>query len=170
MRAANAVMKEMIDMAGLMRSGGRISAIATLAVMASACSSITNHRGYINDEVLIAAIEPGLDNKQSVRGTLGEPTLTSEFGEPVWYYISSRTKQAPFTRPRIDAHSVLAVHFDAAGNVAATERTGMDQVVRLDPNGDETPTLGRHRGFLEDLFGNIGTVGAGGLGGAGAGS
>ncbi len=36
----------------------------------------------------------------------------------------------------------------------------MDQVVYLTPDGDETPTLGRERGFLEDLFGNIGTVNA----------
>ncbi|RIV88350.1 outer membrane protein assembly factor BamE [Aurantiacibacter xanthus] len=144
--------------------------VATLAVLASACSSITNHRGYIVDETLVASVAPGLDNKQSVRGTLGEPTMISEFGDPVWYYISSRTKQAPFTRPRIDGHTVLAVHFDPAGNVTAAERTGMEQVVRLNPERDKTPTLGRHRGFLEDLFGNIGTVGAGGLGGGGAGS
>jgi hypothetical protein len=39
-------------------------------------------------------------------------------------------------------------------------------VVYLDPNGDKTPTLGRERGFLEDLFGNIGQVGGAGLGGA----
>jgi len=95
--------------------------------------------------------------------------MMSQFGEPVWYYISSRTEQAPFTRPRIEEHSVLAVRFDPAGNVVSADRTGMENVVRLDPESDETPTLGRERGFLEDLFGNIGTVGAAGLGGQGAG-
>tara|TARA_A100001391_G_scaffold1033_2_gene1400 strand:- start:828 stop:1301 length:474 start_codon:yes stop_codon:yes gene_type:complete len=157
-------------MAGLMRAGGKIGMVAALAVLASACSTITNHRGYIIDETLLASVAPGLDNKQSVRGTLGEPTMISEFGDPIWYYISSRTEQAPFTRPRIEDHTVFAIHFDPAGTVTAADRTGMNQVVRLDPESDETPTLGRHRGFLEDLFGNIGTVGAGGLGGAGAGS
>ena len=39
-------------------------------------------------------------------------------------------------------------------------RSGMEQVVQIDPDGDKTPTLGRERSFLEDLFGNIGTVGA----------
>ena len=34
----------------------------------------------------------------------------------------------------------------------------------LQPDGDKTPTLGRERGFLEDLFGNIGQVGAAGVG------
>ena len=33
------------------------------------------------------------------------------------------------------------------------------------PTATETPTLGRERSFLEDLFGNIGAVGAPGTGG-----
>ena len=143
----------------------RGSAAVALAVALAGCSSINNHRGYIVDETLYAAIQPGLDNQQSVRGTLGQPTMVSQFGEPVWYYISSRTSQAPFRQPKIRTHSVLQVHFDEAGNVVATERSGMDQVARITPDGEVTPTLGRERGFLEDLFGNIGTVGTMGGGG-----
>ena len=148
----------------------RQAGVMTAAALALAgCSSITNHRGYINDEVLIASVQPGLDNQQSVRGTLGQPTLTSQFGEPVWYYISSRTEQAPFRQPRIDEHSVLAVYFDEDGNVVSTNRTGMEQVARISPDSEETPTLGRERSFLEDLFGNIGTVGTAMPGGGGRG-
>ena len=143
-------------------SAGKLVAGAALAALALAgCSSITNHRGYITDEVLISSVQPGLDNQQSVRGTLGQPTLVSQFGDPVWYYISSRTQQAPFSQPEIDEHTVLAVYFDEAGNVVSTNRSGMEQVAQIDPDGAETPTLGRERGFLEDLFGNIGTVGTG---------
>lgn len=149
------------------RTGLRILSGLGLVMLASGCSSIQNQRGYLVDEVLVAAVQPGLDNRELVQGTLGRPTLTSQFGDPVWYYVSSRTEQAPFTRPRIAAHTVLAVHFDPAGNVLAAERTGMDKVVRLDPDGNETPTLGRNRSFLQDLFGNIGQVGAAGLGGQG---
>ena len=130
---------------------------------------LTGHRGYIADEVLLRAVQPGIDNQQSVERTLGRPSFISQFGEPVWYYISSTTSQRPFTTPRIAAHTVLAVRFDEAGNVSAVDRTGLDQVAYLSPEDDETPTLGRERGFLEDLFGNIGQVGAGGVG-AGAGT
>ena len=145
----------------------RVLALLGAGALASGCTSIVEHRGYLMDEVLVSAIEPGLDNQQSVRGTLGQPTLTNQFGDPVWYYVSSRTAQKPFNTPDIAAHSVLAVRFDSAGNVVSAERTGLDRVVYLSPDGDKTPTLGRDRTFLQDLFGNIGTVGAGG-GGAGA--
>ena len=147
----------------------RFGAMLGAAALLGGCSSITDHRGYITDEVLLRSVQPGIDNRTSVERTLGRPSFVSQFGEPVWYYISSTTSQRPFTTPRIAAHTVLAVRFDEAGNVSAVDRTGLDQVAYLSPEDDETPTLGRERGFLEDLFGNIGQVGAGGVG-AGAGT
>ena len=144
--------------------------LATTALLAAgvslgACSSIRESRGYIVDPVLVASVQPGIDNQRSVEMTLGRPTFTSQFGEPTWYYVSSTTGRKPFVRPTIQAHQVLAVQFDANGNVSSAERSGLDKVVYLTPDGGETPTLGRERGFLEDLFGNIGTVGGPGMGG-----
>ena len=137
------------------------------ALATSGCGTIRESRGYVVDQLLVEAVQPGIDNRQSVEATLGRPTFESQFGEPTWYYVSSVTGRRPFVRPRIRTHQVLAVRFDAAGNVIATDSSGMDDVVFLTPDGDKTPTLGRERGFLEDLFGNIGTVGAPGAGGAG---
>lgn len=140
-----------------------------LALGASGCTSIREARGYIDDERLMGLVQPGIDNEQSVQSTLGRPTFTSQFGPETWYYVSSLTGRKPFVRPKIQAHSVLAVRFDSDGNVISADRSGIDQVVYLTPDGDETPTLGRERTFLEDLFGNIGTVGAPGAGAAGGG-
>lgn len=145
--------------------------IAGAATLLPGCTAISESRGYILDPLLTDAVQPRIDNQQSVESTLGRPTFTSQFGTPTWYYVSSFTGQRPFNRPRIRTHSVLAVQFDAQGRVAKVERSGIEKVVFLDPNGNKTPTLGRERGFLEDLFGNIGQVGGGGLpGGAPAGS
>ena len=54
---------------------------------------------------------------------------------------------------------MLHVRFDANGNVERVERTGLDLVANIRPTNDETPTLGRNRSLLEELFGNIGAVG-----------
>jgi outer membrane protein assembly factor BamE (lipoprotein component of BamABCDE complex) len=78
------------------------------------------------------------------------------------------TRQGAFARPRTTEQTAIRVRFDAAGNVVGVDRTGVDKVVRLDPSNRKTPTLGRERSFLEDLFGNIGAVGAPGTGGGGA--
>ena len=154
-------------MVGINRNAALLGALA----LVSGCTSVVDHRGYIADPVLLQSVHPGIDNRQSVEGTLGRPTFTSQFGEPVWYYVSSITRQKPFASPRISNHTVLAVRFDQAGNVISAERSGLEQVARINPENDETPTLGRDRSFFEDLFGNIGQVGtgAGAAGGGGQG-
>jgi outer membrane protein assembly factor BamE (lipoprotein component of BamABCDE complex) len=156
--------------AGVTHSGrNRLRAavlLAAVTMVLPACSAIRESRGYIVDPLLTDAIQPRIDNQQSVEGTLGRPTFTSQFGTPTWYYVSSITGQRPFNRPRIRIHNVLAVKFDENGRVADVSRSGIENVVFLDPNGNKTPTLGRERSFLEDLFGNIGQVGGAGLGGA----
>lgn len=140
----------------------KVTAGVALAAALAGCSSIKEHRGYLADNLLYNGIRAGVDNQRSVEGTLGRPTFTSQFGQPTWYYVSSTTGQRPFGRPRIEDQSVLAIRFDAAGNVAEVDRSGIERVVYLSPESDETPTLGRERSFLEDLFGNIGAVGAAG--------
>ena len=146
------------------------AALTGALVLLAGCSSIVDRRGYMIDETLVQAIQPGIDNRTSVEATLGRPSFASQFGPPTWYYVSSVTHQKPFTDPRITTHTVLAVTFDGSGNVVAADRTGLEQVVRISPERDETPTLGRERSFLQDLFGNIGQVGAAGMGGGAGGA
>lgn len=157
-----------------MRSFGQkawlsMASLGLVAVATSAlggCTSITDHRGYIIDQALVDAVQPGVDNRQSVEKTLGRPTFASQFGTQDWYYISQDVKTPPFRRPRTSDQTIYRLRFDASGNVAAIDKRGIEKVARLSPEGDKTPTLGRHRGLLEDLFGNVGTVGAGGGGSA----
>lgn len=148
---------------------GRLVLTAGLAVLASGCSSIRDHRGYMVDNALVDSVQPGVDNKLSVERTLGRPTFISEFGEPVWYYVAMDTKQSPAGRPRTYGQLVTRLRFDAAGNVLSVDKRGMEKVVRLSPDGHKTPTLGKQRSFIEDLFGNIGSVGAPGMGSGGGG-
>ena len=144
-----------------MKAFGRIGLVAVLAAVSLAgCTTIKEKRGYLADAVLLDSVQPGLDNKESVERALGRPTFSSHYGEESWYYVSSDTRQKPFRSPKIKDHQVFTVHFDRAGNVVGIDRAGVDQVVRLDPEGDSTKTLGRERTFLQDLFGNIGAVGA----------
>lgn len=146
-----------------MRLSGRWKMLAGcalgIAALTGGCTSIKNHRGYVVDQVLLDAIQPGIDNRTSVERTLGRPTFESQFGSKDWYYVSQDTKDPAFRRPLTEDQTVLRVRFDRAGNVIAVDRKGMEQVARIDPEGDKTPTLGRERGLLEDLFGNVGSVG-----------
>lgn len=145
----------------------RNAALLGALVLVSGCSSIVDHRGYITEPTLMQTVHAGIDNQQSVQQLLGTPSFKSQFGQPTWYYVGSFTKQQPFGTPHIERHTVLAITFDKAGNVASAETSGMEKVVRIHPDSDKTPTLGRERSLLEDLFGNIGQVGAAGMGSGG---
>jgi len=146
---------------------GRILGIAVATLALGACASIKDHRGYLVDGTLLDSVMPGVDNRTSVERTLGRPTFVSQFGRQDWYYVSTNTQQKAFSRPKAKEQLLVHIVFDEKGKVTSVERTGMEQVVNIDPDGGKTPTLGRQRTFLEDLFGNIGQVGAPGGGGGG---
>lgn len=146
-----------------------LAALACTAVLLPGCAKLRSHQGYVIDADLVNAIQPGTDNRQSVLTTLGRPTLTSQFNDGEWYYVSRESRNYAFNSPAPKEQTTLRIRFDAAGNVAAVDRFGADRIVSINPSGEKTPTLGRKRSFFQDLFGNIGSVGAPGTGGPGGG-
>jgi outer membrane protein assembly factor BamE (lipoprotein component of BamABCDE complex) len=139
-------------------------AVALGAMLSAGCTRIVDHQGFLADEPLITAIQPGVDNRDSVTGTLGRPTFVGQFDPRDWYYVSRNTRQLAFNMPRPHDQIVLHIRFDANGNVESVTRTGLELVSNISPSGDKTPTLGRHRSLFEELFGNLGAVGQGGRG------
>ena len=142
------------------------SAVVAMGLVTSGCTRLRGHQGYIGDATLVTAIQPGVDNKDSVQTTLGRPTFTGQWNDNEWYYFARDTQALAFSMPKPTSQSITKVSFDQAGNVAAVTTTGMEHVAKISPNGDKTPTLGRHTSFFEEIFGNIGTVGAGGAQGS----
>jgi outer membrane protein assembly factor BamE (lipoprotein component of BamABCDE complex) len=141
----------------------RVSTAVAAGLLVSGCAGVLAHKGSVLDPQLASAIQPGVDNKASVEKLLGRPSFVGQFTPNDWYYVSRDTKQVGFRNPRVRRQTVLHVRFDQAGNVASINRTGRELVASVDPSNRQTPTLGRQRGFFDELFGNIGTVGAPGM-------
>ena len=139
---------------------------ASLPLLATAaCTRIPAHQGFISDPVLVQTVKPGVDNRDSVAGTLGRPSFVGEFDQNDWYYVSRDTRQLAYKRPRPSAQAILHVRFDPAGNVASVDTIGLEKVAMIRPERDKTPTLGRTSSFFSEIFGNIGQVGSVGKGG-----
>jgi outer membrane protein assembly factor BamE (lipoprotein component of BamABCDE complex) len=156
-------MEEMRMTASKRRAGVAATAAVALAASLSGCAEIRNHQGYVIDRTLVASVQPGVDNRESVQKTLGDPSFASQFDDTTWYYVSRSTKQFSFGTPKPVNQLTLAVHFDKGGTVTAMDRSGLEQVVSIHPVADKTPTLGRKRSLFQELFGNIGAVGAAGM-------
>ncbi|MGE0178208.1 MAG: outer membrane protein assembly factor BamE [Sphingomonas sp.] len=148
-------------MARLNRTGAILGAAAAMTLLGG-CTRIAGLQGQILDDTLIAAIQPGVDNRESVAGTIGRPSFTGQFdgAERDWYYVSRTTRQLAFQMPRPTRQTVLRIRFDASGNVERVDRTGLELAANIRPSGEETPTLGVERSLLEELFGNIGALGS----------
>ncbi|MEA3067431.1 MAG: hypothetical protein QOK41_838 [Sphingomonadales bacterium] len=140
------------------------------AVLLAGCAQTRVHKGVVIDPQLASAIQPGVDNKDSVTKQLGRPSFVGQFTPNDWYYVSRDVSQVAFRNPRVTKQTVMIVRFDPKGNVASVQRTGRELVMNVAPTGKKTPTLGRQRSFFEELFGNIGSVGAPGLPGKGGGN
>lgn len=136
----------------------KIGAALVAATLLAGCVGTRDHRGHVIDAELVSAVQVGVDNKQSVGQLLGRPTFTSEFDANDWYYVSRDTKTVAFTNPHVLDQAVLHISFDQSGNVTAVQQTGKELIAGINPVNDKTPTLGRKRTVLEDIFGNIGTV------------
>jgi outer membrane protein assembly factor BamE (lipoprotein component of BamABCDE complex) len=145
----------------------KVSTIAVAALLVAGCAVNRAHKGAVIDPQLASSIQPGVDNKASVQKLLGSPTLAGEFTPNDWYYISRDTNQLAFRNPRVVKQLVMLVRFNPAGNVASIQRTGKELVLPLNPSHRSTPTLGRKKSFLEELFNNIGSVSNGGTGAPG---
>jgi outer membrane protein assembly factor BamE (lipoprotein component of BamABCDE complex) len=147
----------------LNRTGALLGVIAA-ATLLGGCTRIVGQQGHILDSTLVAAIQPGVDNRESVAGTIGRPSFTGQFNgaERDWYYISRQTRNFGFQTPRPTTQTVLHVRFDESGTVERVNRTGLELASNISPSRQATPTLGRHRSLFEELFGNIGAVGQGG--------
>lgn len=147
------------------------AAIGPLALLGvavlSGCTSVRDHKGYIVDSTLVDTVAPGIDTRDSVYKTLGRASFESQFDKGrTWYYIAQDTRQLAFSTPHPVSQILLTVRFAANGEVASVQKTGLETLRNVSLYGKKTPVLGSNRGFLSELFGNIGTVGAGGQGGA----
>ena len=142
----------------------RAAALACGILLLPGCSVFQApvvQRGNRVTEDLIAEIVPGVQTQQDVQALLGSPTQTSTFGDPVWYYISSRTRQRPGRELAVTDQQTVVVDFDASGVVKDIRTVGEAAGRPVTMVERETPTPGNDRTLLQALFGNVGRIGPG---------
>jgi outer membrane protein assembly factor BamE (lipoprotein component of BamABCDE complex) len=143
----------------------KLSTAVAAAALVAGCAGVRAHKGAVIDTQLATAIQPGVDNKASVEKVLGRPSFTGQFSDNDWYIVSRDTRKYAFRNPSVLRQTVLHVRFDPAGNVVAVQNSGKEMIASVNPSGRKTPTLGRDRGFFDELFGNIGAMGVPGVAG-----
>lgn len=134
----------------------RSLSLATLLLVASACTPAVDTRGNMPPADVVETIKPGVTTRTQVSQILGSPSSVATFNDRTWYYIGRKTETVAFFQPELMDQQVLVVRFDDGGVVEDIEKRGMEAVRDVSPVERETPTAGHTLGFFEQLFGNIG--------------
>ncbi|HEY5071921.1 MAG TPA: outer membrane protein assembly factor BamE [Caulobacteraceae bacterium] len=128
---------------------------------ASACVPTSSYQGFQAIDQNPAEVKVGADTRASVLAKLGTPTASSTFDKDTWFYMTQVSSKTAFYHPHVTRRSIVAIAFDkGADQVTAVDTFTLKDGRVIAYNGRETPTRGRQTTFLEQLFGNIGSVSA----------
>ena len=94
--------------------------IFTLIGVLTACTPITNVQGQLSSYEKIQLIKLGKTNKNDVIDLLGTPSMTSVYGDQVWYYLTQTTETKAFFKPVVKERKIFAVIFDSKNKVINT--------------------------------------------------
>lgn len=141
----------------------RIAALTLLLTALAACSATFRNHGYMPPAEELSGIIVGVDTRDSVEGTIGEPGVGGITDASGWYYVRSTVRNFAWNAPEEIDREVLAISFTPTGTVRNIERFGLEagRVVRLSRRVTDSNTQGI--GFLRQAFGNIGNFNAGDL-------
>jgi outer membrane protein assembly factor BamE (lipoprotein component of BamABCDE complex) len=132
------------------------SAAALVLLATSACAPAIVTHGHQIEERRVAAIRPGVTSRDEVARLLGTPSSIATFDDQNWYYISQRHERANFFQQDMIGQDVVKVTFDDRGLVESVDQRGMETAMAIDPDPDQTRTLGNELSIIEQFIGNIG--------------
>jgi len=134
-----------------------------LIFLSASCSPIVENRGYVFDEKLLNQIKVNETISNDVMDILGSPSTTSAIDASIWYYIYSKAETIAFYRPNVTDRRVLVVSFGDDNKVDNLKYYGLEEGKIISYVDRTTPTRGRELTVLQQLFGNLGRLGAGSL-------
>jgi outer membrane protein assembly factor BamE (lipoprotein component of BamABCDE complex) len=130
----------------------RVLPVFVVATALCACTAVVTQRGYVPDPQAVASVTVGADTKPTVAQKLGNPSTQATFGGDTWYYISAKEEQQAFFPPQVTDRQILAVEFNAQGQVANVRRYGLQDGRVVDYVSRETPTRGKELSIIQQLF------------------
>ena len=138
-----------------------------LCIFTTSCwslvSPIVENRGYVFDDELLNKVVLEQSIASDVIDLLGSPSTTSSIDASTWYYIYSKAETTAFYHPEITDRRVLAISFNNENKVNNLKYYSLEDGKVISYVDRQTPTRGRELTVIQQLFGNLGRLGAGSL-------
>lgn len=142
-----------------------LAALLGCAVLA-ACSSVnlptsnlttTYNRGYVLDENALQQVPVGSSQEQ-VLLVLGTPSTVATVSGEAFYYISQKTQQTAFLKPKVIDQRVLVVYFSPDRRVTRIANYGLQDGKVFDFISRTTHAGGAEISFLGNILRNVGNI------------
>ncbi|MGR3598959.1 MAG: outer membrane protein assembly factor BamE [Heliomarina sp.] len=134
-----------------------------VALTCTACASIYRNHGYVPTADDLAAIQVGVDTRDTVTEAIGTPGASGVLDSSGYYYVATRMRHYGGFAPKPVSRNLVAISFDQRGVVRNISRYDLEdgRVIplerRVTDNGESDST------FLRQLLGNLGRIGPGAL-------
>lgn len=135
--------------------------LTTLLAVSGCTTSEVLNQGYVIDQKALELVPVG-SSRDQVLLALGSPSTTATFDNEIFYYISQkRVRPVAFMEPRLVEQKVLAIYFDKDSRVERIANYGLQNGQVFDFISRTTPTGGKDRGFIGQIFSDTTGGGAG---------
>lgn len=131
-------------------------AVATAILGLAACATVVDRHGYAPTDAQLAEVVVGVDTKETVADSIGQPSAAGILANSGWYYVESEFETfGPFEKREVD-RQVVAISFDQAGVVRNIERFGLEDGNAVVLSRRVTDSNIEGISFLRQLLGNVG--------------
>ncbi|WP_282096577.1 outer membrane protein assembly factor BamE [Epibacterium ulvae] len=127
----------------------------------TACASIDRKHGYVPSEELLADIVPGVDTKEAVDETIGQPSTSGVLRDGGYYYVTSVIRNRGVREPKVISRELVAINFNETGTVTGIQRFGLEDGKVFPLQRRITESNLRDKTFLRQLLGNLGNFNPG---------
>lgn len=111
----------------------RLLGLGLVMVTLSACSATFQNHGFVPPEDELEAVIVGVDTRDSLALSIGQPSASGVIRDEAWFYTAYRVRSFAYRAPEVIERDVVAVSFDDDGVVSNIERFGLEdgQFVQL---------------------------------------
>ncbi|MCZ4267897.1 outer membrane protein assembly factor BamE [Rhodobacteraceae bacterium G21628-S1] len=143
------------------KSAMRSALLVGALVVVTACTAQYRKHGWIPGPELLNEVVVGVDTRDSVSETIGEPTIDSLADDSGYYYVTSRIKRFGAKQPEVVSRDLVAITFDGRGVVDSVQRYTLadGRVIPLERRVTDSSL--EDKTFLRQLIGNLGNFNPG---------
>jgi outer membrane protein assembly factor BamE (lipoprotein component of BamABCDE complex) len=121
-------------------------------------TSCVNNYKYIGLKVSKEDIEHIKSKKLSdeqVADLIGSPTISSDVGGRVWYYVYNVTDKVAFFRPKLVDEEIIEIKFDQGGHFLSLKVYDSSAIKAIGEIEETTPTHGTKSNPVQQIIRNI---------------